>query len=301
MQKNNKPIIAIVCLHYYFFILVAFFIGPRHIVNETTMTEKIKVITISKASEVPRKPIDGKPTLVYWDIVGIAHPLRMALALADIEWCDVRIVCGQSSDSKSNKTEWFAAKSSLQKEGILDFPNLPFYLDETVALVQSDAILRYLGEKHNLMGRGNVPEHLTDMLMEEARDLDSTIIRLSYEEGGAAVAKFLCSEELRKKLDVWEGLIRKSEGAYVTGPNITAVDLKLYTFLYKFQHAQATLAVASMMAEGANEEGEVPSLPFWVPAYLEQVETTTPQLKAYLKGPDMQIPTNNPHARFENY
>lgn len=261
------------------------------------MTEKIKVITISKASEVPRKPIDGKPTLVYWDIVGLAHPLRMALALAGIGWCDVRIVCGQSSDSKSNKKEWFAAKSTLQKEGILDFPNLPYYLDGNAKLVQSDAILRYLGEKHNLMGNDQVPAHLTDLLLEEARDLDSTIIRLSYEEGGAAVAKFLGSDELRDKLDVWYGILRKSGGTYVTGPNISAVDLKLYTFLYKFQHAQATLMVASM-TEG---EGEVPSLPFWVPAYLEQVETTTPQLEAYLKGPDMmRIPTNNPHARFEN-
>lgn len=261
------------------------------------MTDKIKVITIRKASEVPRTPINGKPTLVYWDIVGLAHPLRMALTLADIEWCDVRMVCGHSSDSKANKKEWFEAKESLRKEGILDFPNLPYYLDGDVQLVQSDAILRHLGKKYNLMGSGTVPEHVTDMLMEEARDLDSTMIRLSYEEGGSAVARFLRSNGLRETLAVWEGFVRKS-GAYATGSNITVVDLKLYTFLYKFQKAQAALTVASMTGEGL--EGEVPPLPFWVPAYLERVEKTTPQLESYLKSSDMTIPTNNPHARFEN-
>ena len=267
------------------------------------MTDKIKVKTISKATEVPRAPIDGKPTLVYFDIVGLAHPLRMALALADIEWYDVRIVCGKSSsDSKTNKKEWFVAKERLQKEGVLDFPNLPYYLDDDVQLVQSDAILRYLGKKHNLMGNdGTVPEYLIDMLMEEARDLDSTIIRLSYEEGASAVGRFLNSEELREKMVVWDGFLRKSSGMYVTGSNLTVVDLKLYTFLYKFQQAQASLMVsAAAMNGGDEEEGEVPPLPFWVPAYLEQVEKATPQLESYLKGPNMQIPTNNPHARFDN-
>ena len=42
------------------------------------MTNKCKVVTIKMASEVPLEPLDGKPTLVYWDIVGIVHPLRMA-------------------------------------------------------------------------------------------------------------------------------------------------------------------------------------------------------------------------------
>lgn len=269
----------------------------------TDNSNKCNVITIHKASEVPLQPIDGKPTLVYWDIVGIAHPLRMALALANVEWCDVRMVCGHGSDSQSNKKEWFQAKKLLREKKVLDFPNLPYYLDgnNTVKLVQTDAILRYLGKKYNLMGNNtivesaikNVPDHLTDMLMEEVRDLDSTLIRLSYEQGGPAVAKWLCSETLRQTLEVMEGFVRNSN-SFVSGTTLTVVDLKLYTFLFKFQHAQAGLMLSVDFAE-------VPSLPFWVPAYLEQVEKATPQLEAYLKSPDMRIPINNPHARFDNF
>ncbi|CAB9505101.1 S-transferase Mu [Seminavis robusta] len=254
-------------------------------------TCKATVITIHKASEVPLQPINGKPTLVYWDIVGIVHPLRMALATANVEWNDVRMVCGQSKDSQANKKEWFQAKKVLQEKKILEFPNLPYYLDTDVQLVQTDAILRYLGNKFNLMGNGTVQVHRADMLMEEARDLDSTIVRLSYEEGGPAVAKWLCSSDLRDKLQVWDELIRAS-GAFVTGSTITVVDFKLYTFLYKFQVAQASLMISDC---------QVPALPFWVPAYLDLVQKATPQLEAYLKSPDMRIPINNPHALFDNF
>jgi len=276
-------------------------------------SNKCTLMTIHETSEVPLEPINGKPTLVYWDIVGLAHPLRMALALSGVEWNDVRLVCGTSpTDTTTNKKAWYPAKQMLRDKNILEFPNLPYYMEDNgggcahdkVRLVQSDAILRYLGHKYNLMGKTispQVPEHLFDMLLEEARDLDSTLIRLSYEEGAEAVAKWLShDQELREKLNVWENYIHhKTDGPFVLGTHLTIVDLKLYTFLYKFQHAQAELMVSSM--SGVIPEKDVPSLPFWVPAYLEDVKTATPELEAYLNSPDsMQTPINNPHARFDN-
>eukprot|EP00934_Nitzschia_sp_Nitz4_P007281 Nitzschia sp. Nitz4//scaffold29_size155292//15575//16595//NITZ4_002636-RA/size155292-processed-gene-0.238-mRNA-1//1//CDS//3329546382//7271//frame0 len=258
---------------------------------------KCKVITIHKANEVPREPIEGKPTLVYWDIIGIVHQLRMALAMSGVEWCDVRMVCGQGSDVMTNKQEWFQAKQKLLDDGIMDFPNLPYYMDKDVTLVQSDAILRYLGKKHNLLGT-SVPEHVSDMLMEEARDLDGTLARLSYAEGDKAVANWLSSESLRDKLNIWnECHIQKTPGEFVTGSTPTLVDLRFYAFLFKFQKAQAHLTVKSMMTQPSIQ---VPALPFFVPAYLEKVKRATPQLEEYLNSPEMNIPTNNPHARFDN-
>ena len=207
-----------------------------------------------------------------------------------MEWCDVRMICGQSSEYKANKKEWFKAKQSLREEGTFRFPNLPYCLDEDgVRLVQTDAILRYLAKKYDLMG--TAPSHLTDMFLEEARDLDDTMVRLSYEEGAAAVAKWLDSQELRDKLKVWEAMIQENGGTFVMGAAITVVDLKLYTFLFKFQHAQATLMTSS---------NDCPPLPFFVPAYLERVKNATPQLAAYLDCPDMRIPVNNSHASFDN-
>jgi glutathione S-transferase len=258
------------------------------------------VVTIEKASEYPREPIKGKPTLVYWDIVGIVHPLRMALAsglgTSNEEWYDVRAKCGTSSDSTLNKKEWWDAKASLRNEYVLDFPNLPYYMDSDVTLVQSDAILRYLGNKYNLMGGGSesaLQPHIIDMLLEQARDLDTTLVRLSYEEGSAAVAKWLGSSQLRDELDIWNKYIQRNGGKFVTGSKLNVVDLKLYSFLFKFQSAQAALMVGG--------EANVPALPFFVPAYLEQVKQATPQLEAYLDSADMKIPMNNSHARFQNF
>jgi hypothetical protein len=57
----------------------------------------------------------------------------MALALANVEFCDVRTVCGWSTDDiPSNKRECFKAKSRPGEEKIFDFPNLSHYLDQDV-------------------------------------------------------------------------------------------------------------------------------------------------------------------------
>jgi hypothetical protein len=39
----------------------------------------VKVVEVLKVEDVPDKLIDGKPTLVYWDIVEYVQPLRLAL------------------------------------------------------------------------------------------------------------------------------------------------------------------------------------------------------------------------------
>jgi hypothetical protein len=137
------------------------------------------------------------------------------------------MICGRSSNSRENKKEWFQAKQEKSIRSLLKIPNLPYYLDEDVQLVQSDAILRYLFHKYNLMGIDkSIHLHLTDMLSEEVRDLDSTLIQLSYKKESSAVSNWLCSEELRDKMNIREDLITSNNGskcAFVTGSTLTVV------------------------------------------------------------------------------
>ena len=62
----------------------------------------------------------------------------------------------------------------------LDFPNLPYYIDDDVKLTQSNAILRYLGRKNGLYGSNDVDASTIDMLIDEAHDFKMALARIAY-------------------------------------------------------------------------------------------------------------------------
>ena len=78
----------------------------------------------------------SKPVLCYWDIRGLAQPVRLLLAYTGTEYEDKLLSCGPAPDY--DKSCWFDNKFSFG----LDFPNLPYYIDGDVKLTQSNAILR---------------------------------------------------------------------------------------------------------------------------------------------------------------
>uniref|UniRef100_A0A8B9DWX2 glutathione transferase n=1 Tax=Anser cygnoides TaxID=8845 RepID=A0A8B9DWX2_ANSCY len=45
-----------------------------------------------------------------------------------------------------DKSQWINEKEKLG----LDFPNLPYFIDGSTKLTQSNAILRYIARKHNM-------------------------------------------------------------------------------------------------------------------------------------------------------
>merc|ERR1711913_153270 len=79
--------------------------------------------------------------LGYWDIRGLAQPIRMLLEYAGADWKDEQYSCGPAPDY--DKTCWFGIKDTLG----FDYPNLPYLIDGHIKITQSNAILRYLGRK----------------------------------------------------------------------------------------------------------------------------------------------------------
>ena len=59
--------------------------------------------------------------LCYWDIRGLAQPIRLLLEYTNTEFKDKMMACGPAP--KFDKSGWFDSKHSLG----LDFPNLPYY------------------------------------------------------------------------------------------------------------------------------------------------------------------------------
>ena len=57
---------------------------------------------------------------------------------------------------------------------------LPYYIDGDVKLTQSNAILRYIGEKHNLLGATEKERNRVNLMENEIGDFRSAWVGLCY-------------------------------------------------------------------------------------------------------------------------
>nr|QST14956.1 GSTmu3a protein [Diaphanosoma celebensis] len=162
------------------------------------------------------------PVLAYWDIRGLAQPIRLLLAYTGTEFEDKYYVCGPAPDY--DKSCWFDVKYTLG----LDFPNLPYYIDGDVKLTQSNAILRYIGGKHNLLGSTEKERIRVNLMENELGDFRSVWVGLCYNPDFENL-KSSYHNDLPQKL----GALSKFLGGnkWLAGENITIVDFILYEML----------------------------------------------------------------------
>lgn len=239
----------------------------------------MKTILVSKASDIPRDPIHGKVTFVYWNIMGLAQAIRLTLACAKVDWVDVRIDAGNPT-MPDYKKAWTDAKPSLS----IPFPNLPYYMDERVKLTQSNTILRYLGRTHGLMG---MREHETDLFIDQLSDIDGAITRCCYGRGADAVLD-LFKEKASAWLDAFQPFLEKASG-FLSGSEPTVADCKFYVLLQKMSMIQDQLGNAET-AEILGKE--------WIVQYLKRFEAI-PSIKDYMDSTNfMKSGMNNPHAKW---
>ncbi|XP_040854589.1 glutathione S-transferase Mu 1-like isoform X1 [Ochotona curzoniae] len=103
-------------------------------------------------------------TLGYWDIRGLAHAIRLLLEYTDTSYEEKIYTMGDAPDY--DRSQWLNEKFKLG----LDFPNLPYLIDGTHKLTQSNAILRYLGRKYNLCGETEEEKIRVDILENQVMD-----------------------------------------------------------------------------------------------------------------------------------
>lgn len=112
--------------------------------------------------------------LGYWKIRGLAQPIRLLLAYTETEYEDVKYEAGGPPDY--DRSAWYSVKETLG----LAFPNLPYYIDGDIKITQSNAILRYIGEKNKLAG-STEKDKVTVMILEnELMDFRNGFVRLCY-------------------------------------------------------------------------------------------------------------------------
>jgi len=154
------------------------------------------------------------PVLGYWDIRGLAEPIRLMLEYAGVKFEDKRYVCGDGPTY--DRSEWLNVKPKMD----LDFPNLPYFLDGDVKLVESFAIMKYIARKHNVL----VPvkdQHLCDMMEGVVSDFRKSFTNLCYSsQYEALVEKYF--EDMATKLEKFENYLLKHE--WLGGDDLTYVD-----------------------------------------------------------------------------
>ncbi|CAH8299797.1 unnamed protein product, partial [Schistosoma turkestanicum] len=99
------------------------------------------------------------PKLGYWKIRGFAQPIRLLLEYVGEKY-EERLYDRDEADV------WKAEKFKLG----LEFPNLPYYIDGDFKLTQSNAIIRYIADKHNMLG--GCPKERAEISMFEGAVMD---------------------------------------------------------------------------------------------------------------------------------
>uniref|UniRef100_A0A8D2FB03 Glutathione S-transferase n=1 Tax=Theropithecus gelada TaxID=9565 RepID=A0A8D2FB03_THEGE len=179
--------------------------------------------------------------LGYWDIRGLAHAIRLLLEYTDSNYEEKKYRMGHAPDY--DRSQWLNEKFKLG----LDFPNvflgslvaqlsfpdfpfiqLPYLIDGTHKITQSNAILRYIARKHNLCGETEEEKIRVHIMKNQTMDNHMQLAMICHNpEFEKLKPKYL--EELPEKLKLYSQFLGKRP--WFAGDTITFVDFLVYDVL----------------------------------------------------------------------
>ena len=217
--------------------------------------------------------MSAKPVLGYWDIRGLAQPIKLLLAYTGTEYQDKRFPCGPGPEF--DRSQWFDNKFSFG----LDFPNLPYYIDGDVKLSQSNAILRYIARKHDMLGKTDKEKAMVDMMAEETMDLRNAWIGLCYNPDFENLKEGYLNN-LGPKMQQFSKFLASKP--WFAGQSMTFVDFVMYELIDIHQQL-----VPNCVQNYPNLE-----------RFQERFERL-PKIAMFMKSPQfMKAPLNNKMAKF---
>ncbi|XP_078497436.1 glutathione S-transferase Mu 5-like [Lissotriton helveticus] len=160
--------------------------------------------------------------LGYWDIRGLAHSIRLLLEYTGTAYEDKHYVTGPAPDY--DKSQWLKEKETLG----LDFPNLPYLIDGDTKLTQSNAIIRYIGRKHNLCGESETEMTRVDVIVSQVMDFRMGLVTITYNTNFESLkGPYLVN--LPDKLKQFSQFL--GERKWFAGEKITIADFLMYDVL----------------------------------------------------------------------
>ncbi|XP_054905674.1 glutathione S-transferase Mu 4-like [Poeciliopsis prolifica] len=159
--------------------------------------------------------------LSYWDIRGLAQPIRLLLEYTGTTYDEKFYTCGEAPDY--DRSCWLGEKEKLG----IDFPNLPYLLDGDRKITQSNAIMRYIARKHNLCGETEDEKVRVDVLENQAMDFRNGFVILCYTDFEKQKPGYLSS--LPGTLKRFSDFL--GDRKWFAGDKITFVDFIMYELL----------------------------------------------------------------------
>ncbi|XP_030041914.1 glutathione S-transferase P 1 [Microcaecilia unicolor] len=192
--------------------------------------------------------------ITYFPLRGRAEAIRLLLADQGAEW----------KEEVVSEKKWKGGEVDLKKTTV--FGQLPQFQDGDFVLYQSNAILRYLGQKYGLYGSNGKEAALIDMVNDGVEDLRHKYEGLVFRREPDP-QKYI--EELPNHLGPFERLLsQNSKGSvFIAGRKISYADFSLLHVL------QNHLNLAPDCLK---------SFPL-LSAYVERL-TSRPKLKVYLES-----------------
>ncbi|XP_065179218.1 glutathione S-transferase Mu 1-like [Sycon ciliatum] len=215
--------------------------------------------------------------LGYWKIRGLATAARYMLAYTDTEWEDAMYECG--AEPPYDRSSWLEKKFTL---GLGPFANLPYFIDGDVKIVESNAILRYIGDQHNLCGTTKEEKAYCNMYEHVVMGFRNGFVGLCYDKKGFEERRAPYIKELKEtKLPKFAEAL--GDKKFLCGDNITFPDFHFFELLD--QHLTF-------------EPGCLDDFPT-LKAYHERI-AELPKIKAY-RASDRFVarPVNNPSAQWK--
>ena len=127
------------------------------------------------------KTADGRPTIGYWRIRGLAAPIKYQLAYSLVEFDEETYEQGDGPDF--SRAAWLDVKNALG----LEFPNLPYLKVDGMSLTESGAIHRFCAHKwrRELLFLENAESFAkSEMVWGVVSDLKAAITSRSYRGDG---------------------------------------------------------------------------------------------------------------------
>eukprot|EP01087_Luapelamoeba_hula_P004908 TRINITY_DN148_c0_g1_i1.p1 TRINITY_DN148_c0_g1~~TRINITY_DN148_c0_g1_i1.p1 ORF type:complete len:219 (+),score=57.49 TRINITY_DN148_c0_g1_i1:347-1003(+) len=184
----------------------------------------------------------SKPTLTYFNLPALGHLPRLVLAVAgvDYHWNGV------------DREDWMSKKSEYLATGKFPFGQMPVYQESGgFVLSQTKAIVRYLSNKHGLVGDNEQEAALIDSVNEGVGDLVTPVpvivFRTAEEEKPAARAKYV-SETFAPALANLDRFISNNmagQSHYFVGSKLSYADLafyRLWLFVKDFEGGREAVA-----------------------------------------------------------
>ncbi|GBL79814.1 Glutathione S-transferase class-mu isozyme 1 [Araneus ventricosus] len=209
-----------------------------------------------------------KPVVGYWEVRGLGEPIRYLLHYKNVDFEDKRY---QLADRES----WEKVKFTLN----LDFPNLPYYIDDDVKLTQSVTILRYLAAKYGLDGKTPAEKLRVSLSEQQITDFRTSLARVCYDPNFENV-----KPEFVKRVPIQLKFVADFLGnrKFLAGDSLTYVDFLAYEALDFYLYL-----IPNVLAD-------YPALK----EYHQRIRNL-PELQAYLKSPQYQRwPIFSIHAQF---